>query len=189
MRESCGETPGDLASANPAEWIVAVAQDGDRACFALLFERFAPKVKSYYLRMGTADELAEELAQETLLAIWRKADRFDPLRASAWGWIFTIARNLRIDVLRHERHPDDLRVPTPAAEQPTPEEEYCSIESEDRLRSALKALPPDHSEVLHLAFFEERSQSEIAERLGLPLGTVKSRIRRAAARLRSTLDE
>jgi RNA polymerase sigma-70 factor (ECF subfamily) len=170
-----------------SQWIVAVAVDRDVESFRKLFEHFAPKVKSYYLRMGLRPEIAEELTQDAMLALWRKADRFDPAYASVWGWIFTIARNLWIDRLRRERHPDDLV--SDVEPPPTPEQAYCAHEAEARLHGAVGALPEEQSQVVHLAFFEDRSHSEIADRLKLPLGTVKSRIRRAAARLRSRLDE
>ena len=171
----------------PSEWILAIARRQDRTAFARLFERFAPKVKAYFVRMGLPAETAEELAQETLLAVWRKADQFDPSRAHAWSWIYTIARNLRIDLLRRERHPADL-VLTPAVEPPTPEQELGVLEGEARLRRAVRALPSDQAEVVRLAFYEEQSHSEIAAQLGLPLGTVKSKIRRATEKLRGALD-
>ncbi|RAK57641.1 sigma-70 family RNA polymerase sigma factor [Phenylobacterium deserti] len=171
----------------PDEQILAIAHFQDRAAFAQLFNRFAPKVKTYFLRMGAREEQAEELAQETLLAVWRKAWQFDPERASAWSWIYTIARNLRIDALRRERHahvipPDPEEAPT------TPEQALDALEGEAGVRRALQQLPTDQAEILRLAFFEERTHSEIAEQLGLPLGTVKSRIRRATEKLRGSLE-
>src|SRR6202012_3699146 len=97
-----------LEEDDPSAWIADIAARRSRESFALLFSRFAPRVKSYLLKLGARPELAEELAQETLLTIWRKATYFDPNRASAATWIFTIARNLRIDALRRERHPEAL---------------------------------------------------------------------------------
>ena len=181
------ETPS--YSDEPAEWIVAIAQARDRGAFASLFARFAPKLKSYLLRLGLSDQLSEELAQDTLLAVWRKAGLFDPRRASAAGWIYTIARNLRIDMLRRERRPFDLHLAEPLEDPATPEQELKAHEGEQRVRSAMARLPREQAEVLRLAFFEEQSHTEIAERLSLPLGTVKSRIRRASAQLRTALDD
>lgn len=175
-------------SERPADWIVAIATTRDRDCFISLFTTFAPKVKGYLLRQGVGEQQAEELAQETLLAIWRKADQFDPDRATAGAWIYTIARNLRIDLIRQERHPDDGRVAEPIVPPPTPEDALKAAESEQRLRAAILNLPPEQAAVMRLSFFEDRSHPEIAVELGLPLGTVKSRIRLATAQLRSSLE-
>lgn len=175
-------------SSHPAQWVVSIAEYRDRASFIALFTHFAPKVKGYLMRHGVSEPMAEELTQETFLSVWRKADQFDPMRASAVAWIYTIARNLWVDVVRHERHPDDNRIAEPPVAQLTPEEHLKTLEGEKRLRDAMGALPQEQAEVLRLSFFEEKTHAEIADHLGLPLGTVKSRIRLAAAHLRSTLD-
>ena len=133
--------------------------------------------------------MAEELSQDTLLTVWRKASQFDALRASASAWIYTIARNLWIDGLRRERHPHDGRIDEPAESQLTPEEELRTREGQLRLRTVLKALPEEQAQVLRLAFFEEQTHAQIAEHLGLPLGTVKSRIRLATGHLRRALED
>jgi RNA polymerase sigma-70 factor (ECF subfamily) len=177
--------------ADPSLWIVAVADSRSRDCFALLFGRFAPRVKSYLLKLGAGPELAEELAQETLLTVWRKAAYFDPSRASASTWIFTIARNLRIDAIRRERHPDDL-IDEPEmkpAETVRADEAMSAGEREGRLRTALKTLPRDQAEVVRLSFFHDKAHAEISTDLGVPLGTVKSRLRLAMVRLRAQLED
>lgn len=179
--------PQDNLRERDCDQILAIARRQDRAAFARLFERFAPKVKAYFLRMGLVEARAEELAQETLLAVWRKAGQFDPDRANAWSWIYTIARNLRIDALRRERHAGALE-PDHQAEPPTPEQALGAREGEAGVRRAIGELPDEQAEVLRLAFFEDRTHVEIAEQLGLPLGTVKSRIRRATEKLRSSLE-
>jgi RNA polymerase sigma-70 factor (ECF subfamily) len=184
------EFPSD-DQADPSQWIVAVADSHSRDCFALLFSRFAPRVKSYLLRLGAGPELAEELAQETLLTVWRKAAYFDPSRASASTWIFTIARNLRIDAFRRERHPDDL-IDEPQlqpAETVRADEALSAGEREQRLRGALKTLPKDQAEVVRLSFFHDKAHAEISIDLGVPLGTVKSRLRLAMVRLRAQLED
>lgn len=176
-----------LISEHPGEWIVAIGRYRDRASFIALFTSFAPKVKGYLLRKGVAEPAAEDLAQETLLAVWRKAEQFDPLRASAGAWIYTIARNLRVDLLRRELHRDDGCVGEMPTAQLTPEDELKALEAEKRLRAAIETLPREQAQVVQLSYFEERTHPEIASRLGLPLGTVKSRIRLASAHLRSAL--
>ena len=164
-----------------------IAAAADREAFAELFRHFAPRVKSYALRLGASGHAAEELAQETMLSVWRKAARFDPARASASTWIFTIARNLRIDALRRERPQ-----PAPAEDvDPAPLADLVvsGAEHDVRVRRALRSLPPEQLEVIELSFFSDAPHAAIAERLGLPLGTVKSRLRLAMNRLRGLLED
>lgn len=172
----------------PADWIVAVGQEHCRESFASLFRAFAPKVKAYMLGFGLQDDEAEELTQDVFLAIWRKAGQFDPLRASPGAWIYAIARNRRIDVRRSEKHPEDLRQ-FPVEGPATPERLFQSLQGEERIEAALARLPRHEAEVLRLAFFDDCSHTAIAEKLGLPLGTVKSRARRGIARLRRQLGD
>jgi RNA polymerase sigma-70 factor (ECF subfamily) len=175
----------------PSAWIADIAERRSRESFALLFSRFAPRVKSYLLKLGARPELAEELAQETLLTVWRKAAYFDPNRASAATWIFTIARNLRIDALRRERHPEALEnAPELAPVEAQPADAIVvALQRLNRVREAMGDLSADQVEVVRLSFFEEKPHSEISEDLGLPLGTVKSRLRLAMARLRTRLED
>ena len=173
---------------DPSNWIVSIAEHGDRSAFAKLFRRFAPKLKSYFLRNGFEDGEAEDLSQETLLRVWRCADQFDPAKCEPWGWIYAIARNLRIDRYRKAARQSGLEVqpPSPPVD---PEEQILSADDARRLQGALNALPDDQIAVVRLAYYADSPHSEIARRLNLPLGTVKSRLRRAAARLRATLSE
>jgi len=173
----------------PAGLIVAVATRGDRSAFAALFAHFAPRVKSYMLRLGAAPEAAEELAQETLLTVWRKAALFDPARAGASTWIFAIARNLRIDAVRRERRPAIEDDPSDGRAEVEPDALVAAAERGERLREAIAALPPDQAEVVRLSFFQDKPHSEVARDLGLPLGTVKSRLRLALARLRGQVED
>lgn len=170
--------------------IVAVAACSDREAFAGLFSHFAPRVKSYLLRLGAAPDSAEELAQETLLIVWRRAASYDPAKAAASTWIFTIARNLRIDLIRRERRPvavgDPSTAPDPIA---SPEAIATAGEEGDQIAKAVAQLPPDQAQVIQLSFFDDKPHSEIAKALGLPLGTVKSRVRLAMTRLRLLLDD
>jgi len=182
----------EKATATPNEWsvcIVAIATSSDRQAFARLFRHFAPRVKSYLLRFHMDGSAAEELAQETLLTVWRKASYFDPARASASTWIFTIARNLRVDFLRGSAHPEALEDhPALESADPLPSDVVLSSEREARTRIALTGLPQDQAEVVRLSFFEDKPHSEIARELGIPLGTVKSRLRLAFGRLKTALE-
>jgi RNA polymerase sigma-70 factor, ECF subfamily len=170
--------------------IEAVAMRRDREAFARLFEHFAPRLKAYLMKAGAPAGAAEDFAQDAMLTVWRKAELFDSSKAHAATWIFTIARNRRLDVLRQ----DARRTPMPEIElvQDEPERpDQLFLMSEDaaRLKTAMARLTKDQIEVLRLAFFQDNPHSEIARRLDLPLGTVKSRIRKAMIKLRTLLDD
>ena len=169
----------------------AVAERQDRDAFASLFAHFAPRVKAYMLKLGTDGALAEELAQEALLTVWRKAAQFDRAKASPSTWIFTIARNLRIDAFRKTNRPeldpdDPALVPDP---DEAADERIDRLQHADLLRAAMKELNEEQVEVVRLSFYEDKSHSAIAEELGIPLGTVKSRLRLAFGRIRKALGE
>ena len=169
--------------------IAAIAKAQDQEAFAALFLHFAPRVKSYLMRGQLEAGVADELVQETMLTVWRKADKFDPARASASTWIFTIARNRRVDALRGAPHPDALLEDLPIdSEEPSPSDLVLGAEREARTHQALNALPEDQAQVVRLSFFEDKPHSDIARELGIPLGTVKSRLRLAFARLKSALE-
>jgi len=169
--------------------LVRIGRTRDVADFELLFRHFAPRVKAYMARTGSAPA-AEELMQETMVAVWNKAGLYHPDRGAASTWIFTIARNLRIDAFRRERHPEfDRNDPAFQPEsEPAADDRLEGEESAKLMRQALTVLPPDQAEVLRLAFFEDKSQSTIASALGVPLGTVKSRMRLAFAKLRGVVE-
>lgn len=177
----------------PADWnaLLCSVADQDRDAFAALFAHFAPRVKSYMMRLGSDSTQAEELAQEALATVWRKADRYDPSRAAASTWIFTIARNLRIDAFRRRNHPElDPNDPALVPDQPAGADTVVSRKQDVvRIHKALAELPEEQREVLRLSFFDDQTHIEISESLGIPLGTVKSRIRLAFGRIRSILDD
>jgi RNA polymerase sigma-70 factor (ECF subfamily) len=177
------------------EWATLIGRvaDGDREAFRRLFEHFAPRVKGLMLKAGASSTDAEEIAQETLLAVWRKAAQFDPVSAGASAWIYTIARNLRIDSVRraartgtvgHEAEFDYLVDPAEPAD-----DVMARNDEADRIVRALSSLSEEQSMAIRLSFIEERPHPEIADILRIPLGTVKSRIRLAMNRLRALLDE
>jgi RNA polymerase sigma-70 factor (ECF subfamily) len=182
--------PTDEAAPHDA-LIEAIAARRDRSAFARLFEHFAPRLKSYLMRVGADPSTAEEVAQEAMLMVWRKAESFDRRQSSASTWIFTIARNKRIDRLRRERRPE-LDPFDPALVPATPNDgdrTVWSTQVEQRLRGAIESLPAEQSDLVRRAYFDDLSHREIAELTGLPLGTVKSRIRLAINRLREEVDD
>lgn len=185
------ETSAKAREFAPEDLIIAIAARADRDAFARLFQLFAPRLKSYLIGLGTTPPAAEELAQEAMLSVWRKAAFFDRSRAGASTWIFTIARNLRIDAARRERsalaYAVDLSEEPDAPEQP--DAIVSGAERDLKVREALKSLTPDQVTVVRMSFFQEKPHSEIAADLGIPLGTVKSRVRLAMARLRERLEE
>lgn len=174
-------------------WMACVVQS-DRQAFAVLFKHFAPRIKGYLMRAGCPPELSEELAQETMVQLWRRAETFDPARARLSTWLYTIARNLRIDHLRRTAgDPCEGEEPWDADQLPAdvglePEDAALASQRERHVRAALAQLPPEQSQVLQLSFYEERPHAIIARDLGIPLGTVKSRIRLAVAQLRRKLE-
>jgi RNA polymerase sigma factor (sigma-70 family) len=186
-------SPEDLA-----DLLIAVAKVQDRVAFAALYRYFAPRLKSFLLRAGIDSGVAEELAQETLVSVWRRAASFDPAKASVSTWIYTIARNLRVDHLRRKR--EVLREPLPDSEhdegpihqeadtsQPSLPDQLSDQRVHAKVRSAIEQLPNDQKEVLRLSYYEDQPHAAIAKALGIPLGTVKSRMRLAVTRLRESL--
>lgn len=161
---------------------------GDRGAFAQLFARYAPKVKSYLLRLGAPGAIAEDLAQDAMLSVWRRSASYDAAKAKASTWIFVIARNAWIDRLRRERVELAYRDATPASEESTdeaPDDAAVRMQTEEQVEAALATLSEEQRQVVRLSFFEDRPHSEIAEKLSLPLGTVKSRLRLALIKLKA----
>lgn len=187
MQSASAHSPEALS-----ELLQLIGRTRDRNAFARLFEFFAPRLKSFFLRGGAQDAAAEELVQDTLLIVWRKAEMFNAEIAGASTWIYAIARNQRIDRLRRERRStplDDRMLDNEPAEEPAGDDVVYAAQAEARLHEAIAVLPPEQVEILHMSFFEHRSHSEIAERLNLPVGTVKSRLRLAFGKLRKSLED
>jgi RNA polymerase sigma-70 factor (ECF subfamily) len=185
-----GDEPQSSGEADFSGLVEAIARRQDRAAFAALFEHFAPRIKTYLLRFRMPRDRAEEIAQDTMLTVWRKAATYDRSRAGAAAWIFAIARNQRIDALRREQR--DQTELDPAEEPNPPIQPDCALSSSERdqrIRDALKCLPAEQVRVIELSFFDERPHAAIAQALNLPLGTVKSRARLAINRLRELLGD
>lgn len=167
-----------------------VAAARDRTAFAELYDHFAPRINGYLQRLGLEPSKAEEITQDVMVVLWHKAALFDPAKSSLATWLFRVARNRRIDALRRDRsHLVDPEDPMLRPEETVPPDREIDDRRRDgRIRAAVAALPQEQLELVRYAFFYGLTHSQIAERAGLPLGTVKSRIRLAFARLRRDLE-
>lgn len=180
----------EIVTSARMEWVAhieAVRDAKDQKAFALLFRHFAPRVKAFLMKSGAGPELAEEITQEVMATLWRKAHMFDPAKASVSTWIFTIARNRKIDLLRKQRRPEPEDLPWGPEAEPDQEDVLALSEETEQLGQALAQLPEKQRHLIEKAYFGELSHSEIAEQTGLPLGTIKSRIRLALDRLRHAM--
>ena len=168
-----------------AALLLAVRDHGDRAAFAALFRHFAPRVKGFLMKSGADAALAEECAQDVMATLWQKAHLFDPAKASVATWVFTIARNRRIDALRKSRRPEPEDLDwAQGGEAPDQADVFAAEQEARELGRALQALPAAQKELIERAYWGDRSHGELAAETGLPLGTIKSRIRLALDRLR-----
>lgn len=179
--------PEPLSPGYFRDLLVAVGRHKDKEAFAELFDYFAPRIKSFLMKGGAAPDVADELAQETMITIWQRAESYDPNKAGASTWIFTIARNKRIDAIRKQVRPEfDPADPlTVADETPDASDTIAQAQETDAMAEAIKTLPAEQAELLYKSFFEDKTHADIAEETKLPLGTVKSRIRIALEKLRS----
>lgn len=176
-----------LGSSYYRDLLLAVAQKKDKVAFAELFDYFAPRIKSFLIKGGATPDQAEELAQETMVAVWQKAATFNPAKANASTWIFTVARNKRIDTLRKKIRPETQSDDSDliADETPLASETMAAEEESNIMAGVLKSLPQEQANLLYKSFFEDKTHADIAAETNIPLGTVKSRIRLALDKLRS----
>lgn len=175
-----------FSSSDWSDMLHQLSVEKDKTLYVQLFRYFAPRVKSYITRLGLVDSAAEELMQETMLSVWRKAHMYNRSKAAASTWIFTLARNHSIDWMRKQKYPvysiDEWN------EEPEESETQAhsgeQLVTADRMEKAIKKLPESQAQVIYMSFFEGRSHSDISERIGIPLGSVKSRIRLASEKLK-----
>lgn len=167
-----------------AAYVLRVKEHQDKQAFAELFRHFAPRVKAFLMKSGAEMTLAEECAQEVMATLWTKAHLFDPTRANVSTWVFTIARNKKIDALRRQKRPEPEDLAWGPEAEPDQADVMAIRQESELLAKAVAELPEKQRELIERAYFGDLSQSEIAEETGLPLGTIKSRIRLALEKLR-----
>ena len=179
-----------VADTGENDWVAhmrRIRDARDQTAFAELFRHFAPRVKAFLMKAGASEPLAEECTQEAMATVWRKVELFDPSRASVATWIFTIARNRRIDMLRKQRRPEPEDIPWGPEAEPDQEDVVALQQESERLAKALGTLPEKQRKLIEQAYFGDMSHNQIAAETGLPLGTIKSRIRLALDRLRHAM--
>ena len=178
--------PPATAADTPEMLIARIAEAKDRDAYASLFTRFAPKLKAFVMGQGMSAAEAEDLAQDALLNVWRKAHLFDAHKATAVTWIYSIARNLRIDAVRKAKRVKELPEDLWLSDNDKPADEMLvDAQSARSLAVMLDTLPPEQKTILRLSFYEDLSHGDIAKALSIPLGTVKSRLRLAMIRLKA----
>lgn len=172
-----------------ADMVVAIAERRDSRAFDSLFKHYGPRLKAYFRRLGADNASAEDLMQDVMMTMWNRAQLYDRSRATVGTWLFTIARNRRIDGLRRERRPEfDPNDPALVPEPPRLiDQRLADGLSERRLHRAFQDLPPEQADLIRKSFIDDKSHGDIAEELKLPLGTVKSRLRLALVKLRLAL--
>lgn len=170
--------------------LARIARDKDKDAFRTLYVFFGPRVKALMMKAGADRELAEDITQDVMLNVWNKAHLYHPERGSVSGWVYTIARNARIDRLRRgsSRAHEDVSGMEIASDAAGAEEEVAANERADRVAEALVTLPEEQRRIIDYAYMHDMSQAEIAQKLQVPLGTVKSRMRLAYAKLRQKLE-
>lgn len=188
-KNSDGLAPGDLSQDEMVRLLSIVGRDRSVDAFEAIFRFYAPRIRTFMAVKTRDRQAAEELMQETMTAVWNKAAQFDPARGNVAAWIYTIARNVRIDAYRRRRPEFDVNDPAFVPDDvASADQDFQQLQEAQLLRGAMATLPEEQIDVLRRAFFDEASHSTIARDLGVPLGTVKSRIRLAFAKLRSALD-
>ena len=187
-----GKTAGQarVSDTGQTDWaalLMQVAHSQDADAFAVIFEYYAPRVKAFLMKGGADRAVAEECAQDVMVTVWNKAGQFDPTRASVATWIYTIARNRRIDMLRRDRRPEPEELTWGPEAEPDQFDALSLQQETQKLAEALRQLPEKQRQMIESAYFGDLTHNEIADATGLPLGTIKSRIRLALERLRHSL--
>ena len=190
MRPNTLKNNLDVSELDLRSFLKDVGESQDRPAFSNLFKYFAPRLKSFFVKLGCTETQAEEIIQEVMIAVWTKANTYNSDKSSVSTWIYTIAKNKRIDKIRKERKhftvesDESLEIPTPSKQ----EEEILASELSEKISNTLKFLPKEQAELLKLSYFYEKTHTDIANDLNIPLGTVKSRIRLALSKMKNLVE-
>jgi RNA polymerase sigma-70 factor, ECF subfamily len=185
------QSAGELQRADPRTVLLAQVKAGRcEQSFNRLYEYYSPRLRGFLRQKGVPDRISQEITQEVMASVWEKAHQFDPRCANASTWIFTIARNRYVDLVRKERRSDvDLNDPLLAGDAPAPADAELTREDEQRsLKDALAELPEAQAKIVSMIYIDGMKQTDVAERLDIPLNTVKSRLRLALQKLRSAME-
>ncbi|MBT8417230.1 MAG: sigma-70 family RNA polymerase sigma factor [Silicimonas sp.] len=178
----------DVSNQQYVDLVARIRDRQDRTAFAELFRHFAPRVKAFLMKSGASESLADECTQEVMATLWTKAHMFDPARASVSTWVFTVARNRKIDAFRKMRRPEPEDLTWGPEAEPDQADVLALQQESEKLTKAISELPDKQRDLIERAYFGDLSHSEIAEETGLPLGTIKSRIRLGLERLRHAME-
>ena len=190
MRQNVVKKPSEFNDVDLGNFLKDIGENQDKLAFSNIFKYFAPRLKSYFVKIGCSETQAEEIIQEVMIAVWTKSNTYDREKSSVSTWIYTIAKNKRIDKIRKEKKhntvesDESLEIPVPSKQ----EQQILSTEVSEKIRYSLKFLPNEQAELLKLSYFYEKTHSDIAKDLSLPLGTVKSRIRLALSKMRNLVE-
>jgi len=190
MRHNIIKNTSDVSENDLGNYLRDIGDNQDRVAFSCIFKYFAPRLKSFFIKLGCSETQAEEIIQEVMIAVWTKSSTYDRTKSSVSTWIYTIAKNKRIDKIRKEKKhntveaDESLEIPVPSKQ----EEHLLSTEVTKKIHHSLQFLPKEQAELLKLSYFYEKTHSDIAKDLSLPLGTVKSRIRLALSKMKNLVE-
>ncbi len=190
MKYNTAKKASDATDVELSNYLKDIGESQDKSAFSSIFKYFAPRLKSFFVKLGCSDSQAEEIIQEVMIAVWTKSKTYDGTKSSVSTWIYTIAKNKRIDKIRKEKKhnivesDESLEIPT-ASKQ---EEQLLSTELNEKIQHSLQFLPKEQAELLKLSYFYEKTHTDIAKDLCLPLGTVKSRIRLALSKMKNLVE-
>ena len=190
MRQNIIRKPSEFTEDELVSFLRDIGENQDKVAFSNTFRYFAPRLKSYFVKIGSTESQAEEIIQEVMIAVWTKSSTYNREKSSVSTWIYTIAKNKRIDKIRKDKKhntvdsDESLEIPVPSKQ----EQQILSTEVAEKIQHSLKFLPDEQAELLKLSYFYEKTHSDIAKDLSLPLGTVKSRIRLALSKMRNLVE-
>jgi len=190
MRTTTLKKTSDSNEFDLRNFIKDIAETQDRLAFSNIFNYFAPRLKSFFIKLGCSESQSEEIIQEVMISIWTKSKTYNSEKSSVSTWVYTIAKNKRIDKIRKEKKhyssesDESLEIPIPSIQ----EDQVIATEISEKINNCISYLPKEQAELLKLSYFYEKTHSDIASELKIPLGTVKSRIRLALSKMKNLVE-